>query len=490
MKCHCCACVEWDLLKNSTDLKDLTCIQDRTNFDSLRFALITVFQIITQEDWNEVLYNGMTKIGPWSALYFIVLIVVGNYILLNLLVAILVESFSNVQEDITTNSNKSTDRLKKVDPFQIQAIITGNIQIPENLDESTNIKLTNDDKKNDRRQDALTSSVRRTSSDPSFPLSSTRYFIVHDGNLIEQESNKITNTCLNPIVKCRSTIDNLSHSFNQNLSTSIYQTPRNQEKNDRHTVSNTSSTIRLAIGTQLPINDQNNMQLDVSTRDDAQLELTTQKLGIIRSCLSRCSEQQIFKCLKKREDYSLYLFSPSNSRLRKVFQRLIVQKSFDYLMFFFIFLNCITLAMERPSISPISFERQVLNYATYIFTAIFTIEMMIKVIASGLIFGPNTYLHTGWNVMDGFIVIISVVNIGIMNRSSITLSTESYTTSNNLSVLKVFRLVRILRPLSVINRASGLKLVVQTLLSSLSSIGHVVIICCIFFLVFGILGVQ
>ncbi|CAF5156203.1 unnamed protein product, partial [Rotaria sp. Silwood1] len=196
MKCHCCACVEWDLLKNSTDLKDLTCIQDRTNFDSLRFALITVFQIITQEDWNEVLYNGMTKIGPWSALYFIVLIVVGNYILLNLLVAILVESFSNVQEDITTNSNKSTDRLKKVDPFQIQAIITGNIQIPENLDESTNIKLTNDDKKNDRRQDALTSSVRRTSSDPSFPLSSTRYFIVHDGNLIEQESNKITNTCL------------------------------------------------------------------------------------------------------------------------------------------------------------------------------------------------------------------------------------------------------------------------------------------------------
>jgi len=42
-------------------------------------------------------------------------------------------------------------------------------------------------------------------------------------------------------------------------------------------------------------------------------------------------------------------------RLRKVFQRLIAQKSFDYLLLCFIALNCITLAMERPSISPISF---------------------------------------------------------------------------------------------------------------------------------------
>ncbi|CAF4021411.1 unnamed protein product, partial [Rotaria sp. Silwood1] len=45
--------------------------------------------------------------------------------------------------------------------------------------------------------------------------------------------------------------------------------------------------------------------------------------------------------------------------------------------------------------------------------------MMIKVIASGLIFGPNTYLHTGWNVMDGFLVVISIVDIAIMNRGSI-----------------------------------------------------------------------
>jgi hypothetical protein len=111
--------------------------------------------------------------------------------------------------------------------------------------------------------------------------------------------------------------------------------------------------------------------------------------------------------------------------------------------------------------------------------------------------------------MDGFLVIISIIDIVIMNFGSITSVTESNMTSNIMRMLKVFRLLRTLRPLRgwkrlfsfhlidcpiisfiVINRAPGLKMVVQTLLSSLRSIGHIVIICCIFFVIFGILGVQ
>ncbi len=88
-----------------------------------------------------------------------------------------------------------------------------------------------------------------------------------------------------------------------------------------------------------------------------------------------------------------------------------------------------------------------MNYTNYIFTAIFTVEMMIKIIASGFTFGSNTYLHNGWNVMDGFLVMISIIDIGIMNFSSITSLAESNTTSHILSMLKVFRLLRTLRPL-------------------------------------------
>lgn len=72
-----------------------TRVCERKNFDSLLWATITVFQILTQEDWNEVLYNGMEKTSSWAALYFIVLMTFGNYVLFNLLVAILVEGFSS-----------------------------------------------------------------------------------------------------------------------------------------------------------------------------------------------------------------------------------------------------------------------------------------------------------------------------------------------------------------------------------------------------------
>uniref|UniRef100_A0AAV2LPZ2 Uncharacterized protein n=1 Tax=Knipowitschia caucasica TaxID=637954 RepID=A0AAV2LPZ2_KNICA len=68
-------------------------VPDRKNFDSLLWAIVTVFQILTQEDWNVVLYNGMAATSPLAALYFVALMTFGNYVLFNLLVAILVEGF-------------------------------------------------------------------------------------------------------------------------------------------------------------------------------------------------------------------------------------------------------------------------------------------------------------------------------------------------------------------------------------------------------------
>ena len=57
-------------------------------------------------------------------------------------------------------------------------------------------------------------------------------------------------------------------------------------------------------------------------------------------------------------------------------------------------------------------------------------------------------------------------------------------------MLRLLRLFKVLKPLRVIHRAPGLKLVVQSLLISLKPIGNIVLICCTFFLIFGILGVQ
>ena len=57
-------------------------------------------------------------------------------------------------------------------------------------------------------------------------------------------------------------------------------------------------------------------------------------------------------------------------------------------------------------------------------------------------------------------------------------------------MLRLLRLFRAFKPLRVIHRAPGLKLVVQSLLVSLKPIGNIVLICFTFFLIYGILGVQ
>ena len=56
-------------------------------------------QILTCEDWNMVLFNGMAQTTPWAALYFVALMTFGNYVLFNLLVAILVEGFQESKEE-------------------------------------------------------------------------------------------------------------------------------------------------------------------------------------------------------------------------------------------------------------------------------------------------------------------------------------------------------------------------------------------------------
>ncbi|RLU22910.1 hypothetical protein DMN91_005188 [Ooceraea biroi] len=186
-------------------------------------------------------------------------------------------------------------------------------------------------------------------------------------------------------------------------------------------------------------------------------------------------------CLQEREHFSLYLFPPNN-RFRIFCQWFVDQKWFDNVVLLFIGLNCITLAMERPNIPPDSRERIFLSSANYIFTAVFAIEMFIKVVATSMLYGPDAYFTSGWNIMDGSLVIISIIDL--------LMSLLSSSSPRIFGILRVFRLLRSLRPLRVINRAPGLKLVVQTLLSSLRPIGNIVLICCTFFVIFGILGVQ
>ncbi|OPJ76876.1 hypothetical protein AV530_007331 [Patagioenas fasciata monilis] len=100
------------------------------NFDTFPAAIMTVFQILTGEDWNEVMYNGIrsqggVRSGMWSSIYFIILTLFGNYTLLNVFLAIAVDNLANAQEltkdeqeeEEAFNQKHALQKAKEVSPM-------------------------------------------------------------------------------------------------------------------------------------------------------------------------------------------------------------------------------------------------------------------------------------------------------------------------------------------------------------------------------------
>ncbi|XP_040894614.1 voltage-dependent T-type calcium channel subunit alpha-1H-like [Toxotes jaculatrix] len=335
--------------------QDESSINERKNFDSLLWSMVTVFQILTEEDWNLVLYNAMAVTSPWAALYFVAIIVLGKYVLLNVLVGIVVESF--------------------------------------------------------QAKDSLGSDQDSTSSTPSTqpPESQTENNETNDSSRPSQDRSLCSCWCSRP--------------------TAINSAPTDTNEDNR-------------------------------------------SLNFIQKVLFWC---------KEHKDWSLYVLSPQN-RFRIFCQSLISHKMFDHAILLFILLSCVTIAMERPEIHPKSTERWILNRSSYIFSTVFLIEMLFKVLALGFVIEKGSYCRSPWNVMDGLLVILSLTHV--------IASLVSTGKNNMLGILKVLRLLRTLRPLRVIKRAPKLKLAVEALIASVKPISNIVLICCAFFFFFGVLGVQ
>ena len=65
----------------------------RVNFDDFFRSLITVFSILVGDNWNNLMYDTVRSTDIIYVFYFIIVIIIGNIIMLQLLVAILIDNF-------------------------------------------------------------------------------------------------------------------------------------------------------------------------------------------------------------------------------------------------------------------------------------------------------------------------------------------------------------------------------------------------------------
>lgn len=114
-----------------------------------------------------------------------------------------------------------------------------------------------------------------------------------------------------------------------------------------------------------------------------------------------------------------------------------------------------------------------------IISCIFIAEAIAKIIVMGFVIGKDTYLRDYWNILDFTIVSFTIFNWIIDSLSGFS-----------LTFLRGFRALRALRPLRMVSKNEGMKIVVNSLLTAIPNLLNVMLISLLFFLVFGILGVQ
>jgi hypothetical protein len=170
-------------------------------------------------------------------------------------------------------------------------------------------------------------------------------------------------------------------------------------------------------------------------------------------------------CLPERVDEVLW-------PLRRMVARFVLSSYFEALIQVLIIWSSLTLCWEDATFRENDSLQATMKVFNVLFVTCFTIEATLKIFG----FGWYGYFNSGWNVLDFFIVIVGIVSLVV--------------TGGNIKSLKALRTLRALRPLRAIQKWEGMKLVVDALLGSIPSIFNVMIVTFLIFLIFGIVGVQ
>ncbi|KAM9820031.1 LOW QUALITY PROTEIN: sodium channel protein type 2 subunit alpha-like [Neosynchiropus ocellatus] len=179
-----------------------------------------------------------------------------------------------------------------------------------------------------------------------------------------------------------------------------------------------------------------------------------------------------FQCCQIDEEGAHY---KSWWTLRKTCYIIVEHNWFESFIIFMILLSSGALAFEDVYIEQRRTIKTVLEYADKVFTYVFILEMLLKWVAYGFV----KYFTNAWCWLDFLIVDVSLVSL-IANALGYS----------ELSAIKSLRTLRALRPLRALSRFEGMRVVVNALLGAIPSIMNVLLVCLIFWLIFSIMGVN
>ncbi|CEM21952.1 unnamed protein product [Vitrella brassicaformis CCMP3155] len=469
----------------------------RVNFDNLHQALTVIFIIFTGEDWNSFMYDGMRATGWWAAFYFIIVVVIGNFLVLNIFLAILMSNFEQQSTKIRERAESQRRERKAAATKNISQLIA-NLKLapqqnafvgtsPGRSEEGGKIAAGGDNTPDDTPVGNTAAEYpRSTSSDMVVAFRDHTQLspvAVHTfpPNVVEPPHNADAGAG----VEMEKRLDGTNHL---------------REEHDSHVAVGelekpTSDGVKLP-----PLSDDDDDVPPASIPGKSFLRQQTESLSFwakkrVRQLEGASLAERAGGCFwfalvwvinavkRVHEIPRSWLVFHNDSAVRQMAKRVVSDKRFDSAILVCIVLSSVAMAWDNPLDDPDDPEQWFLFYFNIVMTFIFTVEFMLKTVANGFCFAKNAYLRDAWNWLDFFIV------ADLANQES-KLTGKDSQGDNSLSSLKSLRAFRALRPLRLISRNESLRLVVNTLLQSVPSLLNVLLVSVILYLIFAILGVN
>ncbi|XP_009463020.1 PREDICTED: voltage-dependent P/Q-type calcium channel subunit alpha-1A-like, partial [Nipponia nippon] len=369
-----------------------------TNFDTFPAAIMTVFQILTGEDWNAVMYDGIksqggVKGGMVFSVYFIVLTLFGNYTLLNVFLAIAVDNLANAQE-LTKDEQEE--------------------------EEAANQKL------------AL------------------------------QKAKEVAE--VSPLSAANMSVTMKEQQKNQKSSKSVWEQRTSELRKQNLLASREALYSELDPEERWKVPYARHLRPDMKTHLDRPLVVDPQENRNNNTNKTRPGEPPL---------------EPRFGQFRRLCHYIVNLRYFEMCILMVIAMSSIALAAEDP-VQPNAPRNNVLRYFDYVFTGVFTFEMVIKMVDLGLVLHQGAYFRDLWNILDFIVVSGALVAFAFTGSSK----------GKDINTIKSLRVLRVLRPLKTIKRLPKLKAVFDCVVNSLKNVLNILIVYMLFMFIFAVVAVQ
>ncbi|XP_050308218.1 sodium channel protein 60E [Anthonomus grandis grandis] len=496
-----------------------------TSFDNFLWSMLTTFQLITLDYWENVYNMVLASCGPISVSFFTVVVFFGSFYLINLMLAVVALSYEEEAEITQEERKKELVDHREDSTFSFDPTVLNVKRLSKHkmkkIDARKGVLLSSYSRKKTRRRKR-----NRNSTNPKSEASS-----ISDASGTKPENKDSTAVKPSPKKNIRSVTPSRSpsprHSQNsgsprpQQLSLPYpvqkhvqLADPKYPDKlhpnkimggmksgmQSRQASSNSGEGKQSSLDDSGVVDDHE--EGDATSEDvGSHLQTSLRRLEVTPVTVAVSPKEiKVIKCngvgssKKKAEMYTLqpdeYLSHivvidseiPDRNcscceqccmdyegwlKFQQALYQIVKDPLFELAITVCIVLNTMFLAMEHHGMS--ESVLRALDIGNKVFTSIFTFECCLKIMALS-----KDFFHNGWNIFDLIIVSASLLDL-------------IFELVDGLSVLRGLRLLRVLK---LAQSWITMKVLLSIIISTIGALGNLTFVLVIVIYIFAVIGMQ